>query len=187
MYLLPPPENLSLISRDEKTEVLDHLFELCHVLAHLIVGNVMNQNYETYTSFTETCRKFLLHFLEEEEAKETVLPKIAQIISAHPRLGPSIDKLSSHSLSEQKFLAGTEERTQNLAILNELYEKTFPGLRYVVFVNGRNREMIMTDMRDRIARGDIRLERKEAFNAMCDIALDRALKLSANSQTSGLV
>lgn len=63
--------------------------------------------------------------------------------------------------------------------LNDKYETTFPGLRYVVFVNGRSREVIMNNMTERINRNDIVAERKEAFNAMCDIALDRAKKLGA--------
>jgi OHCU decarboxylase len=67
-----------------------------------------------------------------------------------------------------------------------------------VFVNGRSRAVIFEDMRARIARGDVGAERLEAiqvgaalrnddglrfgelisFQAMCDIASDRALKLA---------
>jgi len=50
-------------------------------------------------------------------------------------------------------------------------------LRYVVFVNGRGRPAIMEDIRARVARGDIDLERAGAIKAMCDIAVDRASKL----------
>jgi hypothetical protein len=65
-----------------------------------------------------------------------------------------------------------------------------------VFVNGRSRPVIMENMRERIERGDIKLERAEAikvrsrkvvnwilqadsqhYKAMCDIAADRAVKL----------
>lgn len=66
---------------------------------------------------------------------------------------------------------------KRLAELNEEYEKTFPGLRYVVFVNGRSRDEIIANMEKRIKRNDIELEKKEAFEAMCDIALDRAAKM----------
>lgn len=48
-----------------------------------------------------------------------------------------------------------------------------------VFVNGRPRPVIMENMRARIDRGDIKAERQEAIQAMCDIALDRATKLQA--------
>jgi 2-oxo-4-hydroxy-4-carboxy--5-ureidoimidazoline (OHCU) decarboxylase len=50
-----------------------------------------------------------------------------------------------------------------LAKLNGEYEDKFPGLRYVVFVNGRPRPVIMENMRARIARGDIKAERAEAI------------------------
>jgi 2-oxo-4-hydroxy-4-carboxy--5-ureidoimidazoline (OHCU) decarboxylase len=46
-----------------------------------------------------------------------------------------------------------------------------------VFVNGRPRPTIMENMRTRIDRGDIKTERQEAIQAMCDIATDRASKL----------
>jgi len=64
-----------------------------------------------------------------------------------------------------------------------------------VFVNGRPRPVIFEDMQSRIRRGAITLERREAIKvcsfkvkfsfrvakalkAMCDIAADRATKLS---------
>lgn len=37
----------------------------------------------------------------------------------------------------------------------------------------------MQNMRARIDRGDIKAERQEAMQAMCDIAIDRASKLHA--------
>lgn len=179
MYTLPSTKTFVELNLDQKSECLAHLFEPCQTLANLLIHNVFNRNYQSYNDFIESCRVFLLLFLEKEQSKREVLPDIAQIISAHPRLGPSKDKLSSHSSSEQKSLAGSQEESQKLASLNALYEETFPGLRYVVFVNGRSRETIMENMRSRIEKGDIELERKEAFNAMCDIAIDRAQKLES--------
>jgi len=52
-----------------------------------------------------------------------------------------------------------------LARLNEAYEAKFPGLRFVVFVNGRGRGEIMTIMRERIERGDWEAERDGAIEA----------------------
>lgn len=179
MYKLPVLQSLPSLPEKDKVEVLNHLFEPCPTLAQLLLPRVFAVPYDSYSEFIEASRTALLAFLQEEEAKDFVSPKIAKIISAHPRLGPSKDKLSSHSTSEQKSLLGSEEEAQKLANCNKLYEETFPGLRYVVFVNGRSREAIMENMKSRIQRGDIRLERQEAFNAMCDIALDRAGKLEA--------
>ena len=48
-------------------------------------------------------------------------------------------------------------------MLNDEYEEKFPGLRYVVFVNGRSRSVIMDDMRQRIASSDIKTEQTAAI------------------------
>lgn len=179
MFVLPPPTELTSLSHLQKVEVLDHLFEPCLTLGEIITDRVMKSDFSTYKQFIEACRSELLAFLDEEPTHPENSAKIAKIVSAHPRLGPSKDKLSSHSSSEQKSLAGTAEEAQRLADLNDAYEKRFPGLRYVVFVNGRSREVIMENMEKRIQRGDLNSEKVEAFNAMCDIALDRAKKLGA--------
>jgi len=47
--------------------------------------------------------------------------------------------------------------------LNEEYEQKFPGLRYVVFVNGRDRDVIMNDMRTRIESGEQKSETAAAI------------------------
>lgn len=179
MYQLPSPKDLASLSSEQKVEVLDHLFEPCPTLAEFLLPQAFSRSYSSYKEFIESCRAHLIEYLAEEEKKQALSPAISRIISAHPRLGPSKDKLSSHSSAEQKSLSGSAEEAAKLAQLNEQYEQTFPGLRYVVFVNGRSREVIMENMKSRIDRGEITKEREEAFNAMCDIALDRAAKLGA--------
>ncbi|OBA24283.1 hypothetical protein METBIDRAFT_36167 [Metschnikowia bicuspidata var. bicuspidata NRRL YB-4993] len=179
MYTLPPSSLLHCLSPAQKVEVLDHLFEPCSTLAGLLTDTVMTKPHANYGDFVESARRFLAEYLRRQEQRPPISPAVSKIISAHPRLGPSKDKLSSHSASEQSSLVGSAEEAQKLAQLNTLYEKRFPGLRYVVFVNGRSREEIMLDMESRIAQGDILLERRQAFDAMCDIALDRASKLGA--------
>lgn len=47
--------------------------------------------------------------------------------------------------------------------MNAEYEAKFPGLSYVVFVNGRGREEIMKDMRERIEHGTLEGERRAAI------------------------
>jgi 2-oxo-4-hydroxy-4-carboxy--5-ureidoimidazoline (OHCU) decarboxylase len=70
---------------------------------------------------------------------------------------------SAQSAAEQaKLQAGGEEEGRVLAELNEEYERTFPGLRFVVWVNGRGRGEIMEIMRERIERGDWEGERDGA-------------------------
>ena len=60
-------------------------------------------------------------------------------------------------------MQGGEEVVAELARLNEAYEAKFPGLRFVVFVNGRGRGEIMAIMRERIERSDWEAERDGAI------------------------
>ncbi|KAK6460730.1 Oxo-4-hydroxy-4-carboxy-5-ureidoimidazoline decarboxylase [Scheffersomyces coipomensis] len=190
-YMLPPVESLSSISRPDQVETLAHLFEPCDTLSTFIIDNILTHaSYNPFTSyrqFIEKVREELRLFLTNEEkqsqtTKQPIDPRISKIIAAHPRLGGSSKatntNLSQHSSAEQKSLqASSQEESEQLIKLNDLYETTFPGLRYVVFVNGRSRAVIMENMKERIHRNNIQLERIEAFEAMCDIALDRARKL----------
>jgi len=100
-----------------------------------------------------------------------------KILGAHPRLGAKKVESAQSQAEQAQLNTGGEGEAAKLRELNELYEKTFPGLKYVVFVNGRSRTVIMENMNERILRGDIKLERAEAIKAMCDIAADRAVKL----------
>ncbi|KAI1150738.1 Oxo-4-hydroxy-4-carboxy-5-ureidoimidazoline decarboxylase [Nemania diffusa] len=130
----------------------------------------------------------LLHQLAISSSSSSPSPaareKLHGILGSHPRLGAKkVD--SAQSRAEQAQLnaggAGATDEAERLAALNQEYEARFPGLRYVVFVNGRGRDVVMEDMRRRIDRGDIRAEEREGIQAMVDIALDRAKKLSATS------
>lgn len=93
----------------------------------------------------------------------TANPDIPAIIAAHPRLGAKkVD--SKLSQAEQASLQSDPAEAAILTDLNAQYEKTFPGLRYVVFVNGRSRPVIFEDMKRRIARNKFEVECEEAFN-----------------------
>ena len=91
-------------------------------------------------------------------------------MQSHPRLGAAkVD--SAQSRAEQASLgsgSGAAAEGEKLRVLNEEYEAAFPGLRYVVFVNGRSREAVMQDMRRRIARRDLHEERKEGVEVSFD-------------------
>ncbi|KAJ5279473.1 hypothetical protein N7478_004845 [Penicillium angulare] len=105
------------------------------------------------------------------------------ILGSHPRLGrapANPEHLSELSKKEQEQLnTGAEEQAEKLLELNAEYESRFPGLRFVSFVNGRARDVIMVEMRQRIDRGNEDKEIEETIQAMCDIAKDRARKLQA--------
>lgn len=131
---------------------------------------------------------------------------IKQIVNAHPRLGsgalaavvragnPSsvtdgianISELSTKEQAQLQQRAGREAEEAELLlirVLNEEYEKKFNGLRFVTFVNGRGRDEVLGEMRERlmVTKGDRVLHEEEemrvAIEAICDIAEDRVRTL----------
>ncbi|KAG7707517.1 hypothetical protein KL914_002338 [Ogataea haglerorum] len=176
---LPPCHILCQSDLKTQRNVLDTLFEPCDTLADILIPTVFGRSFSTYSHLIEACRDQLNRLYLEYINDRSLKPTIDDIVASHPRLGPPKDakaKLSSHSSSEQAQLNADLELAQKLVELNDRYEATFPGLRFVVFVNGRSRDEIMKIMNERIARNDMDAEIKEAFDAMCDIALDRATK-----------
>ncbi|KKA30279.1 hypothetical protein TD95_003874 [Thielaviopsis punctulata] len=174
MPALPDPQSIPSLPPTAQTAVLDALFEPSPTL-HALMQPALQTPFPSYPALITACHS-VMHSL-----RQTDTPRLHAILGAHPRLGaPKVD--SAQSAAEQARLQqGSEATRVRLAELNQLYEQRFPGLRYVVFVNGRGREEIMRNMEERIERGDIGKEEEEAIQAMCDIANDRAKKLLAAS------
>jgi 2-oxo-4-hydroxy-4-carboxy--5-ureidoimidazoline (OHCU) decarboxylase len=167
---LPPVSSLSPISLPVTLKISTLLFEQrpdSVGLFSLVPGM-------QFTSYEE----LIMHFqgvLLDHVAREPSSPLIGDLLLGHARLGePKVE--SSQSRQEQSNLGSVTER-EELRRLNDLYEDKFRGLRYVVFVNGRGREEIMRDMRERIDRSSYDDEVRSAIKAMCDIARDRVTKL----------
>ena len=166
--VLPPATTLSGLADEKIAEVLDLLFEPSEALHSLLIPLIHNHPLSTYSSLASLAKDTLTSLPSDS-------PILLSILSAHPRLGAAKVE-SSQSQAEQKSL-GSESQRAELQRLNEEYEDLFPGLRYVVFVNGRSREVVMRDMRERIEQGDREAEVGRASEAMCDIAVDRARKM----------
>lgn len=165
---LPPASDLHSLPDEEIEEVLNLLFEPSKELTSLLIPEIRSHPLSSYKDLSNITRKSLLSL-------PTDSPTLLQILSSHPRLGAKkVD--SAHSISEQQSL-GTESERAELQELNEEYEEKFPGLRYVVFVNGRSRAVIMQDLKRRIQGGDWVGEVRAGIEAMCNIAVDRAGKL----------
>ncbi|KAL2221776.1 Oxo-4-hydroxy-4-carboxy-5-ureidoimidazoline decarboxylase [Thermoascus aurantiacus ATCC 26904] len=182
---LPPISSLPSLPQEAQFRVLDTLFEPSPELHTLMAPVLANQTFSSYAALIDAVggRMAALHAANSPRDKEV----LEGILGSHPRLGESSpaakEKMSELSRAEQANLnAGGEDveaerEKEQLRALNREYEERFPGLRYVVFVNGRGRDVIMQDMRRRIDRGDIEKEKEEIIQAMCDIAKDRARKL----------
>lgn len=81
----------------------------------------------------------------------------SEFIAGHPRIGES-KNLSNLSASEQGLttpgvIPTPPEVLAWLSHLNACYETKYPGLRYITFVNGRNRRAIAEEMRDLLGFG----------------------------------
>ncbi|KPI38456.1 putative allantoinase 1 [Cyphellophora attinorum] len=185
---LPPTSQLPNLDATSRAQVLDLLFEPSTQLHTLSVTAIAEQHFASYADlidFVGTQFTTLLNSNLESDQKWLI-----DILGAHPRLGEKkVD--SAMSRAEQAAMKAAEsakgagsggddaEIASKLKALNEAYEEAFPGLKYVTFVNGRPRPVVMEDMERRIARGDVRQEKVDAIQAMCGIAKDRARKLGA--------
>ncbi|OCK78808.1 hypothetical protein K432DRAFT_383609 [Lepidopterella palustris CBS 459.81] len=172
---LPNISTLHSLSESNLTTVLDLLFEPSPPLRNLSLPVLKSTAFPSYPTLIAAINAQLTALASSTNPED--IATLSDILCAHPRLGEKkVD--SEQSRAEQAQLnTGDQEEANKLKRLNTLYEETFPGLRYVVFVNGRPRPAIMSNMNSRIARNDIKAERQEAIQAMCDIAADRARKL----------
>ncbi|RSL42062.1 hypothetical protein CEP53_012391 [Fusarium sp. AF-6] len=169
---LPRPQDVREAAETEQVKILDLLFEPSPAIHSNLIPILKNAEYTSYSELIDACKSKLFS-LAASNSSSNPDPALLSILGSHPRLGAKkVD--SAQSAAEQANLQGEGEE---LAKLNKEYEEKFPGLRYVVFVNGRGRPEIMEDMRTRIARGDFAKEVDAALQAMCDIAKDRASKL----------
>ena len=109
-----------------------------------------------------------------------------ELIDAHPRLGAPPGTVSQMSYIEQGYDRGTGTAAEGtgtavdvaaeLERLNDAYERRH-GFRYCVFVAGRPREALLTDMAPAIE-ADRTTELHRALDAVVDIAIDRHGKLT---------
>ena len=128
-YSLPPIEALPSLPTAELATILDHLFEPSVPLHTLSVDLLRDQPFSSYDDLVASVGLQLTHLAESSSTSDSVW--LDSILAAHPRLGEKkID--STQSKAEQAQLALDAGSGQDkLSELNALYERTFPGLRYV--------------------------------------------------------
>jgi 2-oxo-4-hydroxy-4-carboxy--5-ureidoimidazoline (OHCU) decarboxylase len=143
--------------------------------------------YATYSALIDETAVLLAHpdqYLTLEEQLD--------VINAHPRIGAAKANLSALSLIEQGYTpedaakkvdatatpSQDDEVTQaTLKRLNQEYENKY-GFKFVVFVNGRPRNVIIPVMEERIKNSTKEAEMKVAMSDMVAIARDRLKKLN---------
>lgn len=164
---LPSPSALSTLPAAELQAVLDLLFEHSPLLLAITTTLLSSPTppASSYPALIDAVGAQLLSLQDSADPADGAT--LVSVLGAHPRLGEKKrETLSVLSAGEQAQLQATDDKAaaaeaDELARLNATYEATFPGLRYVVFVNGRGRPEIFVDMRRRIARGSMAEEQRE--------------------------
>lgn len=169
---LPHISNLHSSSDLAQTQVLDLLFEPSPEIHSTLLPVIRTAQYSSYSQLVDACQIRLLS-LAAAATVDNPNQTLLSVLGSHPRLGAKrVD--SAQSVAEQAKLGGHSEE---LARLNEEYERAYPGLRYVVFVNGRGRPEIMDDMRRRIAESNFTKEVDYALQVMPIALLSLLLEL----------
>jgi 2-oxo-4-hydroxy-4-carboxy--5-ureidoimidazoline (OHCU) decarboxylase len=157
---IPPITTLPSLGFGDQSRVLDLLFEPSPELQALSV-QLLQEPYTSYAALIDVVGKQLTTLAQSKAA--TSIQRLDAILGAHPRLGDQKTESTQSRAEQAQLQHGAAGEVERLAALNAKYEARFPGLRYVVFVNGRGRDVIMEDMQKRIARGDIRTERADTI------------------------
>lgn len=129
MNKLPPVSIVPGLEANQRAAILDRLFEPCVPLHTLSVALMHDQKFAHYDDLIASIGLQLTALAESISTSDTQW--LHEILAAHPRLGEKKVN-STQSSAEQAHLKGEgSEADSNLAELNQLYEKSFPGLRYV--------------------------------------------------------
>lgn len=128
-YQLPPIASVPKLSTTERTTILDALFEACTALHTLSLDLTHTTTFESYNDLISSVGMQLIDLSESVSTSDTEW--LDKILGAHPRLGEKkVDSAQSRAEQAQLSTGGEDEATK-LRDLNEKYEQTFPGLRYV--------------------------------------------------------
>ncbi|RVX65914.1 hypothetical protein B0A52_10221 [Exophiala mesophila] len=165
---LPPITTIPSLTTDERATILDTLFEKCAPLHTLSVSLLRERTFTSYDELIAAVGQQLMDLYDSNLESDDKW--LVSILAAHPRLGEKKVE-SAQSRAEQAKMnaadgaagAASEDIAERLANLNQVYEDKFPGLRYVVFVNGRSRPVIMEDMQRRIDTSNLQQEKKDAI------------------------
>lgn len=141
------------------------LFEPAPVLERYVLSI---RPWSSYEDLIDKSARFVEQLLKDDRRED-----VLSVLNAHPKIGANPATLSADSRIEQGA-AGDPEVLRQLDELNHAYEKRH-GFRFVVFVNGRPKDVILGVLKERI-NNDTKQEMATAGAAMMDIARDRLRK-----------
>lgn len=128
-FQLPPVAELPKASTKDRTAVLDALFEPCTALHTLSVDLLHTQTFGSYNDLIASIGIQLIDLSESPSTSDTEW--LDKILGAHPRLGGKKVESAQSRAEQAQLNTGGEQEALKLRYLNEKYEETFPGLRYV--------------------------------------------------------
>ncbi|KAL8970585.1 MAG: hypothetical protein Q9183_001444 [Haloplaca sp. 2 TL-2023] len=132
---LPAIETVPHLSTVERAAILDQLFEPCVPLHTLSVSLLHEKAFGSYHDLISSVGVQLTELAESTSTSDSQW--LESILAAHPRLGQSnVESPQSKAEQAQLHSEGDSSR-QALAELNDIYEQTFPGLRYVYAIRGQ--------------------------------------------------
>ena len=128
-YKLPPISELPTLSSGELVTILDRLFEPCVPLHTLSIDLLRTQNFVSYDDCIASIGLQLTALAESVSRSDTQW--LESILGAHPRLGEKTIESEQSQAEQAQLQSGSDADQDRLAQLNAVYERTFPGLRYV--------------------------------------------------------
>ncbi|TAQ84260.1 hypothetical protein B7494_g7417 [Chlorociboria aeruginascens] len=128
-FELPPIESVPTLSTTERAAILDSLFEPCTSLHTLSVELLHTETFESYDDMIASIGVQLQYLAESPSTSDTEW--LDTILAVHPRLGEKKVESVQSQAEQAQLNTGGEAAAILLQRLNEEYEKTFPGLRYV--------------------------------------------------------
>jgi 2-oxo-4-hydroxy-4-carboxy--5-ureidoimidazoline (OHCU) decarboxylase len=128
-FQLPPITGLPTLSATERAAVLDALFEPCQALHTLSLELLHTEKFDSYNDLIASVGVQLTKLSESPSTSDTEW--LDKILGAHPRLGEKKVESAQSQAEQAQLNTGDAGEAKKLYDLNEEYEKTFPGLRYV--------------------------------------------------------
>lgn len=132
----------ALLSRLLELHSKEHLRKLSQECQEAISSLPEEDRPTTYEGFLDVARYCIDDAPAWNDADKQVL------IGGHPRIGAKTGEISESSKAEQRVDLADEESDLKLAKLNFIYEQRYPSLRYVTYVAGRPRRVIVKELED---------------------------------------
>lgn len=126
---LPAITTIPSLSTHERAAILDRLFEPCVPLHTLSISLLLEKTFSSYDDLISSIGLQLTELAESSSKSDKEW--LESILAAHPRLGQSKIESTQSKTEQAQLSSRNDPNDQSLSHLNTLYEKTFPGLRYM--------------------------------------------------------